>query len=136
VALSVVITFLSVLLVILQENRIKLNGLNIGRGKNISEIISPVIYQLGLGAVGGFIVGFVIKKLARLFIVLLGIFIIILLYLGTSGVISINYSALWSTITSWLGGAGQAASWLIGLISLIPFIGSFIVGFLLGLKIG
>ena len=102
----------------------------------MSEIITPVVYQLGLGAVGGFIVGFAIKKLAKLFIVLLGIFIIILLYLGTSGVISINYSALWSTIASWLGGAGQAASWLIGLISLIPFIGSFIVGFLLGLKIG
>jgi len=81
-------------------------------------------------------VGFAIKKLAKLFIVLLGIFIIILLYLGTSGVISINYSSLWSTIASWLGGAGQAASWLIGLISLIPFIGSFLVGFLLGLKIG
>jgi len=60
----------------------------------MSEIITPIIYQLGLGAVGGFIVGFAIKKLAKLFIVLLGIFIIILLYLGTSGVISINYSAL------------------------------------------
>ena len=98
----------------------------------MSEIITPIIYQLGLGAVGGFIVGFAIKKLAKLFIVLLGIFIIILLYLGTSGVISLNYDAPWSTIASWLGGAGQAASWLIGLISLIPFI----VGFLLGLKIG
>jgi hypothetical protein len=64
VALTVVITFLSVLLVILQENRIKLNCLNIGRGKNMSEIITPVIYQLGLGTVGGFIVGFTIKKLA------------------------------------------------------------------------
>jgi uncharacterized membrane protein (Fun14 family) len=102
----------------------------------MSEIIAPVVYQLGLGAVGGFIVGFAIKKLAKLFIVLLGILVIILLYLGTSGVLSINYSALWNTIVSWLGVAGQAASWLVGLISLIPFIGSFLAGFLLGLKIG
>jgi hypothetical protein len=63
VALSVVITFLSVLLVILQENRIRLNCFNIGRGKNMSEIITPVIYHLALGAAGGFIVGFAIKKL-------------------------------------------------------------------------
>ena len=49
----------------------------------MSEIITPVVYQLGMGAVGGFIVGFAIKKLAKLFIVLLGIFIIILFYLGT-----------------------------------------------------
>jgi uncharacterized membrane protein (Fun14 family) len=102
----------------------------------MNEVITPVVYQLGLGAVGGFIVGFAIKKLAKLFIVLLGILIIILLYLGTSGVISINYSALWNTIAGWLGGAGQAASWLVGLISLIPFLGSFMVGFLLGFKIG
>jgi uncharacterized membrane protein (Fun14 family) len=102
----------------------------------MSEIFSPIVFQLGLGAIGGFVMGFALKKLAKLFIVLIGIFVIILLYLGTSNVISINYSALWSTITGWLGGAAQAAGWLVGLISLLPFIGSFLVGFLLGLKIG
>jgi uncharacterized membrane protein (Fun14 family) len=102
----------------------------------MSEIITPVVYQLGLGAVGGFIVGFALKKIAKLFIIVLGIFIIALLYLGINGVISINYGALWGTITGWLGGAGQAASWLVGLISIIPFLGSFLVGFLLGFKIG
>jgi uncharacterized membrane protein (Fun14 family) len=102
----------------------------------MSEVIAPVVYQLGLGAVGGFVVGFALKKIAKLFIILLGIFIIALLYLGINGVISINYNALWSTIAGWLGGAAQAAGWLVGLISLIPFIGSFLVGFLLGLKIG
>ena len=76
----------------------------------MSEIITPVVYQLGLGAVGGFIVGFALKKLAKLFIILLGILMIMLVYLGISEVISINYSALWSTIASWLGGAGQTAS--------------------------
>jgi uncharacterized membrane protein (Fun14 family) len=102
----------------------------------MSGIITPVVYQLGLGAAGGFLVGFALKKIAKLFIVLIGIFVIALLYLSTKGVISINYGALWKTIASLLGGAGQAASWLIGLISVIPFIGSFAVGFLLGLKIG
>ena len=102
----------------------------------MSEIFSPIVFELGLGAVGGFIVGFAMKKLAKLFLVLIGILVIVLLYLGTSDVISINFSALWSMITGWLGGAAQAASWLVGLISLLPFIGSFMVGFLLGLKIG
>ncbi len=102
----------------------------------MSEIITPLVYQLGLGAVGGFIVGFALKKIAKLFIVVIGIFIIALLYLGVSNVISINFGALWNTVGGWLGGAGQAASWLVGLISIIPFLGSFMVGFLLGLKIG
>jgi hypothetical protein len=55
----------------------------------LSEVLTPVVYELGLGAVGG-----------------------------------------------WLGGAGAAASWLVGLIAIIPFIGSFAVGFFLGFKLG
>jgi uncharacterized membrane protein (Fun14 family) len=104
--------------------------------KRLSEIITPVVYQLGLGAVGGFVVGFALKKIAKLFIILLGIFIIALLYIGASDIISINFGALWSAVSGWLGGAGQAAAWLVGLIALIPFIGSFAVGFFLGFKIG
>jgi uncharacterized membrane protein (Fun14 family) len=64
------------------------------------------------------------------------LFILALLYLGVNGVISINYNALWTTIANGLGVAGQAASWVVGLISLLPFMGSFAVGFLLGFKIG
>ena len=102
----------------------------------MSEILTPLVFELGLGTIGGFIVGFAMKKLAKLFLVLIGVLVIVLLYLGTSGVISINFTALWDMITGLLGGATQAASWLVGLISLLPFIGSFMVGFLLGLKIG
>lgn len=102
----------------------------------MSEIITPVVYQLGLGAIGGFVVGFALKKIAKLFIIMLGIFIVALLYLGASDIISINFGALWSTIGGWLGGAGEAASWLVGLIALVPFVGSFAVGFFLGFKIG
>ena len=102
----------------------------------MSEIITPVVYQLGIGAVGGFIVGFALKKLAKLFIVIIGIFILALLYLGINNVININYSALWTTIANALGIAGQAASWIVGVISLLPFVGSFALGFILGLKLG
>jgi len=102
----------------------------------MSEIITPVVYQLGLGAVGGFIVGFALKKITKLFIVIIGLFVLALLYLGINGVININYGALWETIANGLGLAGQAASWVVGIISVLPFIGSFVVGFLLGFKIG
>ena len=102
----------------------------------MSEIITPVVYQLGLGAVGGFIVGFALKKIAKIFIVIIGLFILALLYLGINGVININYGSLWTTVANGLGLAGQAATWVAGVISLLPFIGSFAVGFLLGLKIG
>ena len=102
----------------------------------MSEIITPIVYQLGIGAVGGFVAGFVLKKLAKLFLIVIGIFIAALLYLGVSGVININYGALWDTVANGLGDAGQAASWLVGLISLLPFLGSFALGFVAGFMIG
>jgi uncharacterized membrane protein (Fun14 family) len=102
----------------------------------LSEIIGPVVYQLGLGAIGGFVVGFALKKIAKIFLIVLGVFIAALLYLGASDIININFGALWSAVGGWLGGAGQAASWLVALIALIPFIGSFAVGFFLGFKLG
>jgi uncharacterized membrane protein (Fun14 family) len=102
----------------------------------MSDVLPSVVYQLGLGGIGGFIVGFAIKKISKLIVVLIGVFIIALLYLGTRGIISINYDELWNALASLLGFVSQAASWLIGLISLLPFMGSFLAGFVLGFKLG
>jgi uncharacterized membrane protein (Fun14 family) len=102
----------------------------------MSDVLPSVVYQLGLGGIGGFIVGYAIKKISKLIVVLIGIFIIFLVYLGTKGIISINYEALWNALAGLLSFAGQAASWLIGLIALLPFMGSFLAGFILGFKIG
>jgi uncharacterized membrane protein (Fun14 family) len=76
------------------------------------------------------------SKIAKVFLILIGIFIAVLLYLGASDIIGINFGALWNAVGGWLGGARAAASWLIGLIVLIPFVGSFAVGFFLGFKLG
>jgi uncharacterized membrane protein (Fun14 family) len=105
-------------------------------GSKTSGIIPSLAYQLGIGGVGGFIIGYAIKKLSKLIIVLMGLFLLVLLYLGTSGAISIDFGKLWDALAGVLGLAGQATGWLIGVISVLPFVGSFAVGFLLGFKLG
>ena len=102
----------------------------------MSEVFSSVGYQLGLGGIGGFIVGYTLKKISILIVVLIGLLIIFLLYLGTSGVISINYDALWQAMANLLGLAAGAFGWIVDLISIIPFLGSFFAGFFLGFKLG
>lgn len=102
----------------------------------MSELFSPLIYQLGIGGVGGFIVGFALKKLSKIIMILAGLFIIALIYLSTRGIININYEALWRAISNLFGLAGEAFSWFVHVLSLMPFIGSFVAGFLLGLKLG
>jgi uncharacterized membrane protein (Fun14 family) len=102
----------------------------------MSEIVSPLVFQLGIGGVGGFIVGFALKKLSKLVLFLTGLFILALIYLSTQGIINVDYASLFSALAGLIGSAGSAFSWLVGVISLLPFAGSFVVGFLLGLKIG
>ena len=102
----------------------------------MSQVVSPLVFQLGIGGVGGFIVGFALKKLSKLILFLIGVFIVALIYLSTRGIININYDALWKALSNLLGSAGSAFSWLIGVISVLPFAGSFMAGFLIGLKLG
>ena len=97
-----------------------------------SEIIGPVVYELGLGAVGGFVVGFALKKVAKIFLLVLCVFIAVLLYLAASDIMNINFGALWSAVGGWLGDAGAATSWLVALIGLLAFVSSFVVGFFFG----
>jgi uncharacterized membrane protein (Fun14 family) len=102
----------------------------------MSEIVSPLAFQLGVGGVGGFIIGYALKKLSKLVLFLTGVFILALIYLSTRGIINVNYDALWNALSSLFGSASSAFSWLVGVISVLPFAGSFIAGFLIGLKLG
>ncbi len=102
----------------------------------MSEVISPLVFQLGVGGIGGFVVGYALKRLSKLILILIGLFILALIYLGTQGILNINYGALWDGLSRLIGSAGSAFSWLVGVISLLPFAGSFIVGFPLGLELG
>jgi len=102
----------------------------------MSEILTPVVYQLGIGGILGFFVGYAIKKLTKLLAVLAGLFALLLIYLGYQGVISVNYGKLAEAVQGLMGGAGQALSWLTPIIANLPFAGSFMAGMVAGLKIG
>ncbi|MEM3153447.1 MAG: FUN14 domain-containing protein [Candidatus Bathyarchaeia archaeon] len=104
----------------------------------MSEVFPSIIFQLGVGGIGGFILGFTLKKLSKLILLLIGLFIVVLLYLGMKGIIhvSINYEALFEAVSNFFHWAGSAISWLVSVVALLPFFGSFVAGFILGLKLG
>ncbi len=102
----------------------------------MSELIPPVIYQLGVGAICGFIIGFAIKKAIKLLMIIAGFFLLILVYLGYSGVITINFEKLLQAVGNLLSWGQQAADWLTIIISTLPLTGSFILGLILGFKVG
>lgn len=102
----------------------------------MSELIPPVVYQLGVGAICGFIIGFAIKKAMKLLMIIAGFFLLILVYLGYSGEITINFEKLLQAVENLLSWGQQATDWLTIIISTLPLTGSFILGLILGFKVG
>jgi uncharacterized membrane protein (Fun14 family) len=100
------------------------------------SFLPPLVFELGIGGVGGFIAGYALKKLLKIVVVIIGLFILALVYLGYKGIISINYGELGNTISEALGLSGQVTEWITPIIAHLPFAGAFALAFLLGFKMG
>jgi len=102
----------------------------------MSEFLTPLVFQLGAGGVAGFVVGYALKKLAKIVAFIAGLFFIVLLYLGYTGIINVNYTGLVNAIEGLMRSLGGASSWITAVISVLPFAATFAVGFAVGLKVG
>ena len=96
--------------------------------------------QLALGTLLGLAVGFTVKKALKVALVLVGVLLLGGLALQHFGFISINWAVieeLYVRTVEHTGGLwALLRGWAESLGALIPVAGSFIVGFLIGLKLG
>ncbi|RLE80207.1 MAG: hypothetical protein DRJ52_06895 [Thermoprotei archaeon] len=99
--------------------------------------IEHFLFQVSVGGLLGFATGYAVKKIAKLAILVLGIFTAILLYLEYSGVITINYAKLTEIMYNmWQVVSAKAQGMQSYVASHIPFAASFIPGFIIGFKKG
>lgn len=95
-----------------------------------------ILTTLGAGGIAGWAVGFTLKKVAKIFALILGIVFVSLQVLAYKKLISID----WSKIESLVAGNQELENSVSGVMSVItynlPFAGSFIIGFWLGFKKG
>jgi len=89
-----------------------------------------------LGGIGGFAVGYSIKKLFKLVAFIFGIFFLVLIYLGYAGVISVDYGKLEEIVSQSLGITGQGLELIRLIAAHLPFEATFTAGFVLGFKKG
>jgi uncharacterized membrane protein (Fun14 family) len=101
------------------------------------ETFYPLLGQLGFGGILGFVIGYASKKLLKILMVFIGLFFMSLLYLSYMGFIQINYDKISRSMENFLKSLFSGGLSLPVFLSVnIPFIGSFIVGFGLGFKMG
>ena len=94
----------------------------------MSDIFTPIIIQLGLGGIGGFFVGYLLKKVLK-FAIMIGVFTFILVYFIYENSIQINYSQLITTIEDYTTPIWTMIS---PIVSQIPVIGSLAIGVIVG----
>jgi uncharacterized membrane protein (Fun14 family) len=97
----------------------------------MSEALIPIAYQLSVGGIGGFFVGYAVKKITRIAIII-GVVVFSFAYLAFKNVINIDYNEL----LKFFGRAGPVVELLTPFLSAFPFLGSFFVGLWFGFKKG
>jgi len=103
---------------------------------SLSNILTPLAGEIGLGGIGGFLTGWAFKKIAKIVAVLIGVAFLGLQYLAYENIIQIDYVALQDWANNLAGQAAGTQTIVTDFIVHAPFGAAFIGGFYLGLQKG
>ena len=93
-------------------------------------IFNDLLFFLGFGGLGGFFIGFAIKKIIKILVVLIGLYLLSLFYLVNIEVIKINPTKFLETSSSFIT---QIFNFLLTTTPYLAISSSFTLGFLLGI---
>ncbi len=94
----------------------------------MSDILTPIIMQLGIGGIGGFFIGYLLKK-ALNFALIIGAFTLALAYFAYESSIQIDYGQLISRMETLVT---PVWNYIYPLVSQIPALGSLVFGAIIG----
>ncbi|MCD6154586.1 MAG: hypothetical protein J7J22_02245 [Candidatus Verstraetearchaeota archaeon] len=102
----------------------------------LSEINS-ILFQLGFGGIAGFAVGYALKKVLKITIIIIGLVTLAIMYLQWQGILNVNYEQLVGKIEGFVKGiAGGSTSMVSQVVANLPFAAAFLAGFTFGFKKG
>jgi len=101
----------------------------------VSEAFAPILFQLGIGGIGGFFVGYAVRKVVKIALIL-GIVIFSLIFLAYTNVIGVDYSGLADGVSKFINSVNPVLGLLAPLLANLFFIGSLVVGLIAGYKMG
>ncbi len=99
----------------------------------LNESLAPIIFQICIGGIGGFLIGFVMRKLVKVAIIL-GVVVFSLIFLAYTNIIDIDYNGLSETASNIINTINPTLSMFTPLLAHTPFIASLIFGLIIGFK--
>jgi len=100
----------------------------------MSEVVIPVAYQLAVGGLGGYLLGYALKKVTKFVALLIGIVILAMIYLAYSGLLNINFQGFANETKNALTYVGQAFVNIAPFLTNLPLLGSFFLGLFIAYK--
>lgn len=99
----------------------------------VSEAFAPILFQLGVGGIGGFFIGFAMRKVVR-FALVLGLVVFSLMFLAYTNVINVDYGGLADMASNFVNAVNPALGLFTPLLGHLPFVSSLIIGLIIGFK--
>jgi len=99
----------------------------------LSESFTYILFQLGIGGIGGFLIGYAIRKVVKIALIL-GVVVFLLILLAYTNVINVDYSGLSETASSVVNAINPALNLFTPLFAHLPYIASLIFGLMIGFR--
>ncbi|PVX23166.1 MAG: hypothetical protein CW691_11415 [Candidatus Bathyarchaeum sp.] len=99
----------------------------------ISDSLAPILFQIAIGGIGGFLVGYAVRKILKVALILVAI-IFSLIFLAYLNVLDVDYDGLSELASNFVNTINPALDLLTPLLVHIPFIASFVIGLILGFR--
>lgn len=91
---------------------------------------------IGIGGFSGFLIGYALKKFLKILLIICGFFLFIFLLLEYKGIVKVDYAKLSKAMSQIADKTVQLFPELLQVLSLVSYSSSFILGFLIGFKLG
>ena len=101
----------------------------------ISESLTSILFQICIGGIGGFFIGYALRKFAKIALII-GVIVFSLIFLAYTNVINVDYAGLSEIASSLVNAVNPALNVFAPLLAHVPFIASLIVGIFLGFTRG
>ena len=101
--------------------------------QTMNESLVNIIFQLCIGGIGGFLIGYAFRKVFKI-AVIIGVIVFSLILLAYLNVLNVDYSGLSETASSFFTAINPALDLFTPLLAHVPFIASLIFGLFLGFR--
>ena len=104
-------------------------------GSIVSEPLTAILFQVAIGGIGGFLIGFTLRKIAKIALII-AVVVFALIFLEYTNVTDVEYNGLLDMASTFVETVNPALNLIIPILTHLPFIVSLCFGMFIGVRKG